>query len=168
MSKMRIEELKDKILEQIKEQKLDTEPTKASDITYRISGIVTKLINGYERLYTTEENGNVYIRSWDGGKWFDIKIAVKKKKIGIDYKDWNYGTNYIVKDIEVANEYVSIEEFIEKVREYKENCNKYYQDKKNELLSSLEKVNLTFKDFIELINTYESLDYTTKCELRGE
>lgn len=109
---------------------------------------------------------NVYIKSRLRYNGRSIEIKIRRKKNGFEYGGlWGRTYYYGIKSIEVSDYYDSIEELIENEKKDIKEKNEYKREKIKEFDDGLEKLGISFKDFMDLKDKWGNVDYNDRINL---
>ena len=113
-----------------------------------------------------EENNNKFFNLWKNS--FQDKSSFRSKeeyKLGV----WSYAYYWAIQEIEVVDdEFKSLDEFVAKNKEIVEDKITEKKENKEKFEKSLEKFNMNFKEFYEVMQEYNNLDYFEQINYQKE
>lgn len=147
------------------------------DIMWKSLGQVKDIINNIlkdfftenTKMYITEYKNNLVIKSTETKE--EIVIKIKKKRSKEEYKIgvWSYAYYWAIQEIEVVDdEFKSLDEFVAKNKEIVEDKITEKKENKEKFEKSLEKFNMNFKEFYEVMQEYNNLDYFEQVNYQKE
>lgn len=147
------------------------------DIMWKSLGQVKDIINNIlkefftenTKMYITEYKNNLVIKSTETKE--EIVIKIKKKRSKEEYKIgvWSYAYYWAIQEIEVVDdEFKSLDEFVAKNKEIVEDKITEKKENKEKFEKSLEKFNMNFKEFYEIMKEYNNLDYFEQINYQKE
>lgn len=170
---MLIKDLEQKINEKIKEKKIDTEYKVLWQCVDEIRDIVSDIIfDDYisgKGFYISEYKSNVVIKCYETRE--ELVIKLKKTRSKEEYKlgVWSWGYHYIVKAVEIADDkYKTLEDFIKSNNKIVADREEKNSNLKAEFEKDLKEHNMSFKEFYEIMEKYNSLNWDTRHNYEKE
>ena len=164
---MELKELERLINEKIKGREF-TKGT-FSDLTFEVKGIVQDILKNNKNVYVYDYSGNIVIRrSCCSDRYNQITIKIKKKQLGSEYvRFYGYQMMYAIDKVEIPEyeKFDSIEGFVYYCDKIADDEEKYQKNKAKKFEEELEKLNVDFKKFYDLMQSYRNLNYDAKEEL---
>lgn len=147
------------------------------DIMWKSLGQVKDIINNIlkdfftenTKMYITEYKNNLVIKSTETKE--EIVIKIKKKRSKEEYKIgvWSYAYYWAIQEIEIVDdEFKSLDEFVAKNKEIVADKITEKKENKEKFEKSLEKFNMNFKEFYEVMQEYNKLDYFEQINYQKE
>lgn len=138
-----------------------------------VRDIIDKILKDFftknTKMYITEYKGNLVIKSTETRE--EIIIKLKKKRSKEEYKVgvWTWAYYWAIQEIEIVDdEFKSLDEFVAKNDEIVADRIAENKADKENFEKSLEKFNMNFKEFYEVMKQYNCLSYTDKINYEKE
>ena len=139
----------------------------------QVKDIINKILKDFftenTKMYITEYKGNLVIKSTETRN--EIVIKVKKKRSKEEYKVgvWTWAYYWAIQEVEIADDEIkSLDEFVAKNKEIVADRIAENKADKEKFEKSLEKFNMNFKEFYEVMKEYNNLSYTDKINYEKE
>lgn len=134
-----------------------------------IKNILKDFFTENTKMYITEYKNNLVIKSTETRS--EIVIKIKKKRSKEEYKVgvWTWAYYWAIQEVEIADdELKSLDEFVAKNREIVADRIAENKADKEKFENSLQKFNMNFKEFYEVMKEYNSLCYEDKINYEKE